>query len=188
MRNLLTLIFFLSFSVVYSQSIGRHNYNWVSLGAGLFHESSSTGFSGFSLYLSSDNSLERISKKDDELKKRNHFLKLRFMGHIRPGDEHNWGQFYDVGILYGKSYGEVFKASFSGGIGVLGGKYDVVKLIPPGVMGTTTERITAFNIPLDLSLSVCTKWVGFGITGFANLNSKESMTGFIVKLELGKIR
>lgn len=82
----------------------------------------------------------------------------------------------------------MFKTSFSGGIGVLGGKYDVVKLIPPGVMGTTTERITAFNIPLDLDLSVCTKWVGFGITGFANLNSKESMTGFIVKLELGKIR
>ena len=33
MRNLLTLIFFLSFSVVYSQTIGRHNYNWVSSGA-----------------------------------------------------------------------------------------------------------------------------------------------------------
>ena len=48
MRNLLTLIFFLSFSVVYSQTIGKHNYNWVSLGAGLFHESSSTGVSGFS--------------------------------------------------------------------------------------------------------------------------------------------
>lgn len=105
-------------------------------------------------------------------------------------DEDHNGRLYDFGLLYGKTFGNIFQVNILGGIGVLWG-YDLVTIshgptIPPTYRD---QGYTTLNIPLEIGVGLIpVKYIGISMGGFANFNSKKPMIGFNLKLEFGKIR
>jgi hypothetical protein len=124
--------------------------------------------------------------------------KLRFISESElnlfgpePGEK-----FYDIGFLYGRiSKSKIIRLSISGGLGLMGGvKRGAFLSTNPGIFGLSaydsyeTEHILAPAIPLEIDLSLISKYIGIGLTGYANLNHEKSIAGFIIRLEFGKIR
>ncbi|MGC1392009.1 MAG: hypothetical protein WA816_13315 [Bacteroidales bacterium] len=124
--------------------------------------------------------------------------KLRF---IRESEFNLFGpvpgeKFYDIGFLYGRvSKSKIVRLSISGGLGLIGGvKRGAFLERNPGIYGLfefdsyKTEHILAPAIPIEIDLSLISRYIGIGLTGYANLNHEKSIAGFIIRLEFGKIR
>ena len=102
-------------------------------------------------------------------------------------------KFYDIGLLYGRvTKSKIFRLSISGGIGLMGGvKRGAFLSRSQGIFAYDSyekEHILAPAIPLEIDLSLISKYIGIGLTGYANLNHEKSIAGLIIRLEFGKIR
>jgi hypothetical protein len=182
MRNLLFAVLLISFHPIYSQtSDDSITKFWVTDGVGVYYSSSSEGF-GFNV-------------SADYLKNQNYW-KLRY---IRISEFYIFGPnpselFNDIGLLYGRvTKSKIIRLSISGGIGVLAGTMRGAFLhsgtgwFPSDVY--EHKHILTPTIPLELELSLIPiKYIGVGIAGFANLNFENSMVGFMIKIEFGRIR
>jgi len=143
----------------------------------------SKGLGGFGFYI------------DANFLKNENNWKLRF---IRESEFNLLGpvpgeKFYDIGLLYGRvTKSKIFRLSLSGGLGLLGGvKRGAFLERKLGLFGYDLyekEHILIPAIPLEIDFSFISKYIGIGMTGYANLNHEKSIAGFIFRLELGKIR
>jgi hypothetical protein len=144
------------------------------------------GLTGIAIYIDAN-----FLKNENNLKLR--FIReseLNFLGPV-PGEN-----FYDIGLLYGRvTKSKILRLSISGGLGFLGGvKRGAFLERNQGIFGLfgydqyEKEHILTPAIPVEIDLSLSSKHIGIGLTGYANLNQEESIAGFIVRLQLGKIR
>jgi hypothetical protein len=167
----------LSSSYLFGQadSSGRKDrYLWVNCGVGGssvqggFGNESTKGVSiGMSLSYLADGALYSIRGTV------NSDFKLNLFGHNEPS-ENVW----DFGALYGralkKSYG---MASISAGVGLVG--------------GSANNRSSSLHpgIPFEAQLYFTPMpTIGFGISGFANLNSYKSFSGVLICFQYGRRR
>lgn len=96
-------------------------------------------------------------------------------------------QIWDVGLLYGvSSLAESYHASLSAGLGIVGGTRQ-----SGGIFSSEPDE----NIPVTVGFPVQVQlfWrphpvVGFGITGFANMNEEQSFAGIAAGLQIGKLK
>lgn len=167
----------------------KTSYLYGDFGLGSYYASSpesNKGPAGFAFYL------------DANFLKNGNNWKLRF---IRESEFNLFGpepgeKFYDIGFLYGRvTKSKIVRFSISGGLGIIGGvKRGAFLEKNPGIFGLfgydsyETEHILAPAIPLEIDLSLISKYIGIGLTGYANLNYEKSIAGFIIRLEFGKIR
>lgn len=181
------IVLLTGFASVYCQTSTRSDYVWVSIGGGFFDGNYSNGLCR---YGSIDWSMKKVVETASGSKHRNNTLRFRGIKYSEMvGEDYN-GSLNDFGLLYGKTFGNVFQFSILAGIGVLGG-WDRV-IIPHGPTTPPTyldKRYSTLNIPLELGIGLIpSKYVGISLGGFANFNSKKSMIGLNLKLEFGKIR
>lgn len=172
---------------VYSQ-VPDKNFNVsLALGPGFFVGKNSQGISFYSSVFVSKNKLIETNKG---LKRKNNTLEFRFINHFDLVKEDNYGRLYDFGLLYGKSFGKVIRVTISGGAGMLGGKKTVT--IFNGATGQPEHKDEGFltpNFPVELGVSlVPIEYIGLGISGFASINSENSVFGCNLKLQFGRIR
>lgn len=177
--------FFISSPSVYSQTSGDSDYFWVSLGKGFFGSKNSPGSI---LYGSADLSLNRHIESLDGIKHVNNSVKFRFIRYYELVEEagHN-DRLNEFDILYGKTFGNVIQLNVSGGLGILLG-YDYVDVSnwPPPVYQNVMYR--NLNIPIEIGASIVSRFLGFGVAGYASINFKKPIYGIVGKIELGKIR
>jgi hypothetical protein len=181
---LLLFLFLIGFPSVYCQMSGSSEYYWISFGKGFFGNKNS---SGSSLYGSADLSLNKIIESADGIKYKNNSFKIRFIRYSELVEKGHNGRINELDILFGKTYGNIFQLSISGGFGVLQG-YDFlnVSVYPPPFYQNIVYR--SLNIPIELGVSMVSQFLGFGINAYANINFKKPIFGFIGKIELGKLR
>ena len=86
---------------------------------------------------------------------------------------------YDIGLLYGLSAKKKYiLASISAGLSFVG--YNTI---------TNFERQEyTIGVPIEIQLFLTAKVIGIGIYGFANLNFNSSFMGFLICLQIGKLR
>ncbi len=186
-NSILILLLGYSLSGFSQTSADSSKVFWGTFGFAGYHSGSSEGF-GFNI-------------STDYLKNKNYW-KLRFIN-VYEFDIEIFSQtipdekFYDIGLLYGRIKKTKFiRLSIAGGLGLFGG----VKRGPFEYSTSSTwglgskyyyreDHILSPAIPLEVDLNLIPfKYVGIGISGFANLNIENSMVGFTIKLELGRLR
>lgn len=180
----LLLLFLIGFPSVYCQTSSSSEYYWISLGKGFFGNKNS---SGSSLYVSADLSLNKLIESLDVIRHKNNSFKIRFIRYQELVDKGHNGRINEFDILYGKTFGNVFQLNISGGLGVLQG-YDFVNVSnwPPPIYQNKVYR--SLNVPIELGANMISRFLGIGVAGYANINFKKPIFGFVGKLELGKIR
>ena len=182
MKNLLVLVFLVSFPSIYCQTSNENNNNL-------------SGVLGIGGYFSNYSNGLALNIGANYLKNKNYW-KLRLIWDYDINNFNIWGikpkeQYYDIGILYGKLFNKkTYRAYISAGLGVLAGVKRGEFLYSSGLMGSSqyeAEHIFAPAIPLEIGLSSIPKKNigGIGITGFVNLNIENILVGFIIKLEFG---
>jgi hypothetical protein len=192
------LLVSLPFQPLNGQSPVKKTFNWTSFGLGLFFDDTYTRptdtQNGISLYLRTDWQMISKIETPQGIKERNNNLAIRFINHFQNIHESKILRHYDLGLLYGKTLGTVLQLNFSGGIGIIGGKYeetiypDLSKPNPGGITYVDKSYI-GFNVPFEAGLSIVpAKKFGIGFSAFANLNSQKSINGFVLKLEFGERR
>jgi hypothetical protein len=187
MRGVFFLLFLVCFPSIYCQTTAKRNNLWVSSGlGGSFWKSSS----GITLYLSVDGSEEIfIQTNNSQPRHYNTTWKIRLIGVLEFYDEEIPELFGDFGILNGISFGNKFQTYLSGGIGLFAGQERVLDLIPYPSRYYHGKVFLTPGLPIELGVKfVPEKIFGAVLGGFANLNFKKSIYGFILRFELGKIR
>jgi hypothetical protein len=193
MKSLLLSRFLLIMSsFIYCQNSTVSRYFWISFGPGGFFDDNTynrptDSQGGISLFCSADRLTVKTIETAEGLRRRNNKLEIRFINHFETIHESKILHHYDLGLLYGKSFGKLFQVNISGGIGVEGiteevaiyshnaaPRWEYIKYVNPG-------------IPLELGVSfVPSKGFGLGISGFSNLNKRRSLTGIVFKIEFGR--
>ncbi len=111
-------------------------------------------------------------------------------------------QFHTIGLMIGKYISDKYvHMQISGGLGLMGGvkrsKYLYTENPSDGFCGTTLfdnkhykkEYFVASCLPIELDITFKpTKYLGAGITFWANLNHIQPMFGFSLYLSAGKLR
>ena len=189
MRNLFICMLLICAPSVYSQTSNDSTKKiWATVGIGDYRSGRSEGF-GFNI--------------SADYLKNNNYWKLRYIYTTeylllfniiglgpRPREKFN-----DIGILYGwVTKSKIFRFSIAGGIGILTGT-ERGALLEAGTFTTHWYNIYEENhifspaIPLEVELSLIPfRNLGIGVSGFANLNFENSMVGFTIKIEIGRIR
>jgi len=191
MKSLLILLFLLGFSSIYCQTSSRSDDFWISCGPGGFFANNIGTEAALSFYCSANWLRNKFGETANGPKHWNNKWEIRLINHLELIQREGVLHHYDFDLLYGKSYGKVIQVNISGGIGVLRGEKEVVVIDPQSLVPPTfkREKYLTPNIPLEVEFSLIpTKYFGIGIAGFANLNTKRSINGIILKLELGKRR
>lgn len=91
----------------------------------------------------------------------------------------------DFGFLYGRVIStESFQFSYAAGLAIVTGYRS------EGLFDNTSEEISpTIGIPIGLQANwEPTSFIGLGISGFANLNPKQSFAGLTLSLQLGKLQ
>lgn len=110
---------------------------------------------------------------------------IKCMGSI---DEDNYGNFTEAGLLYGKSFGKVVQLTLAGGLGIVSG-IKTEGYNPPGTPRYGEKDFFVPGIPLEVGLNlVPSKYFGFGLVAFADINSRCTFYGFGLDLSIGKIK
>jgi hypothetical protein len=190
----ISLLAALLIAISSSGQISKH-FIWGDLGLGGYHDDTYTRVTdsqgGVSIYTGITYGMYRL---DDSLYRPHNIcnLKFRFANYFQTVHESTLLNHYDLGLMIGKSVGRVLQLNISGGMGVLGGKYETMILPDTPASGPpryVVEKFFAFNVPLEMTISVVPfKGFGLGFGGFLNLNSEKSINGFVFKIELGKRR
>ena len=170
----LTCITLISVSLCFGQNNNKSgkNYAWVNLGIGL---SAVTGSLGGSVgincsYLKKHNifSLRFVHNTELDL--------WGFGNHSLIGTDSNG----ELGLLYGFGAKRNFGfASMSTGVSYVG-----LKIYENG----KEMRYATVGLPIELQLFLTANKIGFGIYGFANINSKSSFAGGLICIQLGRLR
>jgi hypothetical protein len=195
MRKLLLSIFLLvvSFSI-YCQNSTVSKYFRISFGPGFFFDDNTynrptDSQGGISLYCSANWLKDKIVETADGSRHRNNKLKIRFINYFETIHESKILHHYDLGLLYGKSFGRLFQINISGGIGIQGITEEVAIYSQNAAPRWKYIKYVNPGIPLELGISfVPSKGFGLGLAGFSNLNKKRSLTGIVCKIEFGKRR
>ena len=184
MKGRLTIFLLLTFSSVFCQTPGTDHIFYISGGAGIYGSGEYTGISFYSSL-----NWSRSTFIDTKILKpnRNTILEFRFTKNTASIDEDNYENLTELGLLYGKSFGKVLQLKVAGGIGMLSGRMQA-GYNPRGNPIYGMESVLTPGIPLEIGVRLATaKYFGVGISGFANLNSKASLYGAILTIDLGKL-
>lgn len=159
---------------------------WIDLGMGNYRSfEKSDGFTG---YISAN------LYKDSVL------YKIRYQGYeeFNPFGPHPLEEFYDIGVMLGKGFsGKYAQILFSCGLGVTGGavRGKLLYTEPSGDFNIydprhfDSDRFIAPSIPLEVDvLFKPIKYLGAGVCLYGNLNLKQPMYGFVIKVAIGKLR
>lgn len=157
------------------RNMGSVNNTWLNLGIG----GSTHGLTG-QISLSVQNGI--------------HLITLRYVSNTEfnimgpTPSESVW----DISILYGRSWeSRLAMASISGGLGLVGGIRRGDYIRSNGWFSSTYQKcpFSTVGFPVDIQLFwLPFRFLGFGIQGFANLNSEESFYGFVLGLQVGRLR
>jgi hypothetical protein len=177
---------------LYSQVIETNSFFWVQGGLGGFHEQKINELGGGAINLSLCFFNERIIDRKNSVRKANDLVEARFAGYFNNGDEHEMAWYYDIGLLYGKAAGDILRLYACAGIGLLGGTYYNVELVPYPIAGgkiyrTVSHNFSAFSVPLEAGISLNSPVIGIGFAGFANLNKTQPIIGIHLTLQVGRI-
>jgi hypothetical protein len=102
--------------------------------------------------------------------------------------------FNDYAVLYGITRGNSkYKFTLSGGLSFVNGVRRGNFIYETGDLLTFSHyqknHWYTFGIPIESQLFFCPfSFLGFGVTGFANLNPERSFAGFLFGVQIGKIR
>jgi len=144
-------------------------------------------YTGISYYSNLNWSRSKLIDPNNLTLYKNTILEFRFTKSIASLDEDNYENLTELGLLYGKSFGKVLQFKVSGGIGILTGSKQA-GYNPKGTPIYGKESVLTPGIPLEIGIRLApSKYFGVGVTGFANLNSKASLYGGILTIELGKL-
>jgi hypothetical protein len=170
--------------------------SWVTLGIGTFSDDTYTGPTdskgGISLY-GSFNLYRSIKLKDEaDNVKISHGATVRIINHFMTINEDLWLHYSDLDLMYGLVFGRICRFNMAGGVGLL--KYDSEVVVYPktgtnGIPYSKIEKNHGVSLPLEAGISLAPlKGFGLGIGVFANINSKKSVNGAFVRMDLGKLR
>ncbi len=184
----LILLLLLWSPVIFSQVIQQSNYFWLRGGPGAFREMNGQELGGLSLTLSANFLNERTIKTKESVRNANDLAEIRLAGYANMGDEHSWGMYGDLGLLYGKCTGDVFRVFACAGIGIIGGMYATIERGPSGIPGTVDKSFLSLNLPVEAGINLNTEIIGLGLTGFVNINRTKSLIGLFITVQIGRIR
>lgn len=96
-------------------------------------------------------------------------------------------EFWDIGLLYGQATtAQDYHASISAGIAVMGGSRSTGGLFSDTPRNVITRQ---FGFPIEgLLFWHPSKFIGLGLSGFANINGERSFTGLAFSLQFGKLK
>jgi hypothetical protein len=103
---------------------------------------------------------------------------------IKSPDDYFW----DAGLMFGKGLqGRYYFLSLSGGIGLAGGVKRSNNVQPTSSgFDSIDESFTTIGIPIQAQVHLIPiRFIGFGLEGIANVNSKYSTWGVMVSLQIG---
>lgn len=110
------------------------------------------------------------------------------------GDPIFGGFVYDVGLLYGRALavGPYFASVAAGVARVDGAPGDGLCIaVGPAVGcsdGTSEELDATIGLPLEVQLYRSSRFVGVGLSGFANLNREANFAGVVLSVRIGRLR
>ena len=92
----------------------------------------------------------------------------------------------EIGLMYGVgASGERSWRSISGGIGLVEGERSGTE--DPDEAGESFGAVASLMLEAQLTF-IASDAVGFGVTGFANVNSEDSFAGVMVSAHVGRLR
>ena len=152
----------------YQHDWSENEFLWVNLGLGF---SSVGGVLGGSFGI---NGSYQIRKSIFSLRFV-HSKEMNLIFNVQDLDS-NW----DLGLLYGLNLRRTFGfVSMSAGISYVG----------LNIYENSEEmRYATVGLPIETQFFLTLKHIGFGIYGFANINSKSSFAGGLICIQLGKLR
>ncbi|MDD2565086.1 MAG: hypothetical protein PHU27_12805 [Salinivirgaceae bacterium] len=179
-------------------AVGQINDNTVTE----FTESGKFWFDiGIGNYYTTDSDYEGFSSNVSfNMLNKSLLYKIRYMIHdelvifnVTPSEKYQ-----EVGMLIGTGYSvKWFQCFVSGGIGLISGtqRGDILYTTPSdwfSLGGTNYYEMDKFitpSIPIELELTLKPiKYMGVGFSLYGNLNLKQSLYGFTIKLGIGKMR
>jgi hypothetical protein len=99
---------------------------------------------------------------------------------------------WDISILYGRFWkSRLAMVSISGGLGLVGGIRRGDYIRSDGWFSSKYQKcpFSTVGFPVDIQLFwMPSRFLGFSIQGFANLNSEESFYGFVLGLQVGRLK
>ncbi len=159
---------------------------WIDLGMGSYRSFDKTD--GFTGYISAN------------LYKDSLLYKVRYQAYeeFNLFGPHPSEEFYDIGIMLGKGFsGKYSHILFSCGLGVTGGtmRGKLLYTEPTGDFSINDprhfegDRFITPSIPLEIDiLFKPVKYLGAGVIFYGNLNFKQPMYGFVIRVGIGKLR
>lgn len=157
---------------------------WISLGPGMY---SSEPVTGVSIYTSANwKRIMPVSTNNGTLS-RELYLKMRIIKNFGSASEDYYQNFWEFGLLYGKSFGKGVQFIIAGGIGAVKG----FESISDPVTGIHTEASGPFfkpGIPVEIGLMASGKYAGIGVCAYADFNPRCTFYGISLNLLFGKIR
>jgi hypothetical protein len=185
MRSILVLVFIFCYSCLYCQTPERADYVWMTGGRGFYSSKQSGGLS----YHMSLNWLQIIPNPDTNgIHYKKYYMKIRLINNMGSAGEDYYQNFWEIGYLYGISFGKSIKMTMAGGLGIVKG----FESISDPITGKHINEDPYFfklGIPVELGLDLAPlKYLGCGICVYADFNSRFTFYGIGIHLVLGKIR
>lgn len=183
-KSILILIFSACLTPMYGQTTDQTDNIWISLGLGMY---STEPVTGVSIYTSANWKRIRPVSTNNGTQSRELYLKMRIIKNFGSASEDYYQNFWEFGLLYGKSFGTGVQFIIAGGIGAVKG----YESISDPVTGIHTEASGPFfkpGIPVEIGLMASGKNAGLGVCAYADFNSRWAFYGVSLNLLFGRIR
>jgi len=178
MKSILFLISFFCLIPVYCQTNNINNDFRISGGLGFYK---SGYFDGISLYSSLNWSRIKLIDTINGTRYKNTNLKFRFIYNTASNGEDNFENLKEFGLLYEKSYGKIIQLTIAGGLGLFSSYKDIGSNNPH--IPDKVDNSLTLGIPLEVGI-ITGSHFGLGIGWYADLNSKSTISGFMIRLLL----